>query len=416
MPAIVLSGHTMALGVVRALGELGIPVHVGHYEPRHIAHLSRYATTRFRTPHPEADEQAFIDLLVTEVARLGPAVLFPVADEALAAVSRHKEVLAEHFTVACPDWPVTERCIDKGLTYKLAQEVGVPVPGTFSPQSLQDVEAFARQAEYPYLVKPKEGHRFYDRFQTKMFLAHSPEEMISAYRRTADAGLEVVLQEVIPGADRLVVNYNCYMAKGRPLAEFTAEHTRNAPPGLGSPRVALSTWLPDLLEPGRRLLRAMDYDGFACVEFKHDPRDGVYKLMEVNGRHNLSTLLAVRCGMNFPYLEYRHRGYGEELTFEHFTRDVYWIDIPRDLGYSFKHRKEERFGWREWLLPYRKPHVFAILDWRDPVPFLRRIGFLAWSGLRSALGRIGGTPAPAPTSEPRDPARETGSAYDGRSP
>jgi D-aspartate ligase len=401
-PAFILSGHTMALGVVRALGEMGVPIYVGHYDPRDIAHLSRYVTKRFRTPHPEAEERALIEFLLTEIADLGPTILFPVSDEALVAVSRHKEALARHFTVACPDWTITRMCIDKGLTYKLAEEVGVPAPRTLYPKTTAEVEDFARTARYPYLVKPKESHRFYERFKTKMFVVRSADGMIAGYRRAAAAALEVVLQEVVPGPDALVVNYNCYVANGRAVAEFTAEHTRNGPPGFGSPRVAMSRSFPELLEPGRRLLGAMGFNGYACVEFKKDPRDQIYRLMEVNGRHNLSTLLAVRCGINFPYLEYRHRAYGEEVAAQTFKRDVYWIDLPRDLGFTISYRKQERYSWRDWLRPYRNPHVFAILDYEDPLPFLRRICFLVWSAVWNSL-RMRRTGRPAqPTAGTRN--------------
>ena len=40
--ALVVSGHTMALAVVRALGEAGVPVLVLHYDPRDMAHASKY--------------------------------------------------------------------------------------------------------------------------------------------------------------------------------------------------------------------------------------------------------------------------------------------------------------------------------------------------------------------------------------
>ena len=78
----------------------------------------------------------------------------------------------------------------------------------------------------------------------------------------------------------------------------------------GSPRVAISERIPDVVEPGRRILAAMEFRGFACIEFKLDRRDGVYKLMDVNGRHNLSGMLAVRSGLNFPLRQYRHLAEG----------------------------------------------------------------------------------------------------------
>jgi len=122
----------------------------------------------------------------------------------------------------------------------------------------------------------------------KMAEVDNPGQMIDAYRYATEAGCEVLLQEIIPGDDMNGVNYNSYFWEGRPLAEFTAKKVRGGPPGFGSPRVAISKHVPEVMEPGRRILQAMRFYGYSCTEFKRDARDGVYKLMEVNGRHNLS--------------------------------------------------------------------------------------------------------------------------------
>ena len=39
---------------------------------------------------------------------------------------------------------------------------------------------------------------------------------------------------------------------------------------------------PEVEPLGFRLLKSMGYHGIASVEFKRDPRDGQFKLMEVN--------------------------------------------------------------------------------------------------------------------------------------
>jgi predicted ATP-grasp superfamily ATP-dependent carboligase len=189
-----------------------------------------------------------------------------------------------------------------------------------------------------------------------------------------------MLQEFIPGPDAHGVNYNSYYWNGEPLAEFTAAKIRNAPPQIGSPRVVMSKHIPEVLEPGRRLLRALRYSGFSCTEFKWDARDQSYKLMEVNGRHNMSSRLAARCGMDFPWLEYRHLAYGELPASCDFEDGTYWIDLTRDIANSLMHWRKERYPLARYLEPYRRPHVFAELDWSDPRPFLNRV--------RRGLGRL----------------------------
>jgi predicted ATP-grasp superfamily ATP-dependent carboligase len=130
--------------------------------------------------------------------------------------------------------------------------------------------------------------------------------------------------------------------------------------------------VPEVLEAGRRLLRAGGHYGFACTEFKRDPRDGVYKLMEVNVRHNLSAQLAIHCGINFPWLQYRHLVEGRLPEPQGFKAGVSWIDLARYLKNCFQHFSSD-FSLPQVLRLFLKPHVFADLDWNDPRPFARKL-------------------------------------------
>jgi D-aspartate ligase len=389
MHAIVISGHTMGLGVVRSLGVKGIPIVLFHHDERDMAHKSRYVTRSIRTVSPEHDEQGFIEELLTYGAREGGGILMPTSDESVVALAHHQENLAEYFTVACPDWSVVKRFVEKKHTYALASELGIPVPRTFCPTSREEAREFARQLDMPCLVKPSQSHLFYTHFKSKMFPVDSVDKLMEVYNNAAKAGLEVMLQEFIPGDDCQGVNYNSYFWEGRCIVEFTARKVRNAPPTYGSPRVAISEQVPEIIEPGRKILEAVGYSGFACTEFKKDTRDGIYKLMEVNVRHNLSSMLAVSCGINFPWIEYQHRVHGVLPTQADFEVNKYWIDITRDLGYSVKFFRQERFSFRDYVRPYIGRHVFAILDWKDPKPFLRRCTRLLEQGIHSVLSSDG---------------------------
>jgi len=387
-PAVVLSGHTMALGVVRSLGIKGVPVIMVHYDEKDMGHVSKYITHSFISPHPERQEEQFVDFLVESAERFKGGVLFPVSDETVVAVSRHKDRLKKHYIIACPEWDIVSQYIDKKYTYTLADASSVPAPKTIVPQSLDDVINYSQQVDFPCLVKPSQSHLFYAHFKRKMFPVDNADQMISIYQQADAAGLEVMLQEIIPGDDVDVVNYNAYFWDGQPLVEFTSEHIRNAPPWWGSPRVALSKSIPEVIEPGRKILQAMKFYGYACTEFKKDARDGLYKLMEVNGRHNLSTLLSVHCGINFPWLQYRHLVENEIPAASDFKTDIYWVDITRDVGYSLLYLRQERYSLAQYLRPYFKPHVFAIFDLSDIRPFIKRCLYLFKQGVYESIAYL----------------------------
>jgi predicted ATP-grasp superfamily ATP-dependent carboligase len=108
--------------------------------------------------------------------------------------------------------------------------------------------------------------------------------------------------------------------------------------------------------------------GFANVEFKLDPTDGVFKLMEINARHNMSSSLSVRCGMDFPLMQYQHLMEGRRPQGAAAAQGVYWISLPSDLARGLKLARRGRLP-RSYGRPYFSPHVYDYLQWRDPGPF-----------------------------------------------
>ena len=73
-------------------------------------------------------------------------------------------------------------------------------------------------------------------------------------------------------------------------------------PGAGAPAGADRQ---EVVDQGLKLLRALSFHGLSQVEFKRDPRDGAYKLMEVNPRLFQWHGLAAACGVDLPLIAYR---------------------------------------------------------------------------------------------------------------
>lgn len=378
LPAVVVSGYTMGLGVIRSLGTRGVKVVVAQYHASDIGQHSRYVAETVRVADPNRHEDAFVQDLMALGESIGEAVLFPASDAALAAISRARDQLATRFRVACVDWDRARLFVEKKHTYQLAESAGVAVPKTITPLSESEVAEYASAAAFPILVKPSQSHLFVAEFGTKMFAVDDVAGLLAAYRRSSAAGLEVMLQEIIPGPAGAGVNYNSYVVDGRPVAEFTARKVRNAPHRFGSPCVAMTEHIPEVLASGRRAIQALGFEGFSCAEFKHDHRDGKYKLMEVNGRHNLSSLLAVKTGIDFPWMEYSHLTTGTAPEAEDFVDGVYWIDFVRDVGATLRAGRGERSGIRDLIRPYIGPNVFAVWDWKDPKPMIYRL----WDTIR----------------------------------
>ena len=110
-----------------------------------------------------------------------------------------------------------------------------------------------------------------------------------------------MLQERIVGPG--VGVFACYR-DGRPVALFSHRRLRERPPWggvsvLSRERAAASR---ARASTPRRLLDELGWHGVAMVEFKQDVRDGIPKLMEINGRFWGSLQLAIDAGVDFPAL------------------------------------------------------------------------------------------------------------------
>jgi D-aspartate ligase len=372
-PAIVLGCHKIGLGIIRALGKERVPVVGVFYNKMDMGYVSKFVVDYKQCPHPDLDPEGFISSIVDMASKWEGGVLIPSDDATLIPVSKNKVKLGKYFHVVATDWQITQKYIEKKYTYAIAEANGVPAPRTCVPSDIDTAIEVTGQIGFPCLLKPSIGHSFFETFRKKMVFIESINELKDAYKRSQDAGAEMMLQEFIPGNDTSGVNYNSFFIDGEARIEVTAEKVRLSPPRTGFPRVVVSKHIPAILDPARKILSAIGYHGFSCMEFKRDSRNGVYKLMEINGRLNLSTPLSVISGVNFPYITYLYALKGEIPQMAGgFTEGFYWIDIGKDIIESMRSYFKERYSITDYLLPYFRPHVFTILSLTDPLPIVKR--------------------------------------------
>jgi D-aspartate ligase len=395
-PVVVVSGHITALGIIRALGRMGVSLVNVYYQKSDIGYVSKYVRQRLHAPHPEKHETEFVNVLIDLSKKTGRALLVAADDAALSVISRNKPLLEKCYLVACPEWRVTGRIIDKKYTYELAERLGIAAPRTVTLKSERDLESPRTDISFPCLVKPRQSHRYHEAFGRKMVKVEDLSEMVDRCREAWAAGIDVMMQEYIPGDDTDGVNYNSYFWQGTPLIEFTASKVRLSPSEFGVPSVVMSREIKEVYEPGRKLLRALGFQGFSCVEFKRDSHDGSYKLLEVNGRHNRSCHLAIACGINFPWIEYEHLVNGKLPNSIDYVKDVYWIDEFGDMARFAKSLKHEPSQCAHYAKPYVRKHVFATFDLRDARPFLKRCFDLLGMAFQRAWEACKRKPSDAP--------------------
>ena len=299
MTALVLDvAWVNGLAAIRSLGRAGIPVLAVDHRPSALGFRSRYARP-VPSPDPAVEPGAYVELLAGQE----PGVLLPTHDPPLNAVARHRERL-EGFRFPFPAWDVLERIQDKRGQLEAAAAAGIHTPETSYPRSAAEARAAADELGYPVLVKPAHPVGFKQRFGRQAFRPESAGELDRAYREAEE--FAPMVQELVPGGDEELYTLGSYLREdGEPLGLFSGRKLVQVPPLVGTCRVGESVWVQEVVDAGLRLLRELRFHGISQVEFKRDPRDGRFKLMEVNPRLWQWHGLATACGVDLPLIAYR---------------------------------------------------------------------------------------------------------------
>jgi D-aspartate ligase len=357
-PALVVdAGWVNGLAAIRSLGRAGIPVLALDHRPSALGFRSRYARPVL-TPDPQ-DEEAFLSFLA-ELDLDAPAPVFATHDEPLNAIARGAGRLGERFLYPFPPWEVLARIQTKRGQLEAAQAAGIPVPRTSHPASAAEARAAAEELGYPVLVKPSSTEGFKRRFGRQAFRCETGVEVERAYDEAEP--YEPMVQEEIPGGDGELYTLGSYLAAdGEALGLFCGRKLRQTPPGVGTCRVGEAIWVEEVVEQGLALLRALEFSGLSQVEFKRDPRDGSFRLMEVNPRLWQWHGLASACGVDLPRIAY------EDLTGHR----------PEPVSMNGRRRR-----WAITLLPgespalQRPPYVDAVFARDDLKPALVQVARL----------------------------------------
>jgi len=380
--AVVVGGDFHGLGIMRSLGSRGVPVCVVDDEYS-IGRFSRYATHSVRAPNLR-DERETVDFLLSMGRRLNLKgwVLFPTRDELVAAFSRHRAELVEFFRVPTPEWESVKWAWNKWNTYSLAEKLGIPIPKTWCPKSLEDIDAI--DASFPLGVKPAVKEDFFYATKAKAWRANDRDELKSLFQRaTSHVGLnEILVQEIIPGDGRCQFSSCVFFKNGESVATMEAQRWRQHPPEFGRAATFVeSVDLPVIVEPTLRFLREIDYYGLAEVEYKLDPRDGKYKLLDVNARTWGFHALSRPSGVDFCYLLFADQ-IGEAVTRCHGRPGVGWIRMITDIPTSFAGIFHGRLDLSTYSTSLRTFSVESVFSREDILPSLAEIALLPYLAVK----------------------------------
>jgi len=376
--ALVIGGEHPGLGIARSLGRRGIPVFVID-DQLSVSKFSRYVTRVIRVRDLRG-ERSTIDALLEAGQRfnLKNWVLFPTRDETVAAISRHREELAKFFKVTTPEWGSVKWAWDKKNTYALAEKLEIPCPKTFNPRSLEELEPL--YSKLPLAIKPAVKENFFYATQAKAWRAETPAQLRDLFAKANQKikQEEILLQEIIPGDGSCQVSFCAFFRDGRAHSTLTAVRSRQHPREFGRAATYVeSIDLPEIVEPSERFLKAIDYYGVVEVEYKRDPRDGQYKLLDVNARTWGFHILGAPAGVDFPYILFADQTGGPVNSFRG-RAGVGWLRLITDVPVAVSDILHGHMGLRTYLGSLARTRIESVFCAQDPLPSITEFALLPY--------------------------------------
>jgi D-aspartate ligase len=376
--ALIIGGEHPGLAIARSLGRRGIPVCVID-DQLSISAFSRYVSRCVRVVDLR-DEKKTVDT-VLEVGRkfgLRNWVLFPTRDETVSAFSHNRRRLEEFFRVTTPDWETVRWAYDKKQTYDLAKRLDIPHPETFNPRCAGDLPLL--YSKLPLAVKPAVKENFFYATGAKAWRAETPDQLQEMYARAAQhiPATEILVQQIIPGDGRDQVSYCAFFRDMKAKGILVARRARQHPREFGRAATFVETIdLPIIEELAERFLRAINYYGLVEVEFKRDPRDGQYKLLDVNARTWGFHRLGFATGVDFPFLMFADQ-IGESITDCRSQTGIGWLRLLTDVPTAFGDLLRGHLNWSEYIASIKSTKIESVFCKDDLMPSVMEVSLLPY--------------------------------------
>jgi D-aspartate ligase len=377
-PPVVLVG---GLNLVRAIGRGGLDAIVAYWDADEPAFASRYCRGQVRLPKPGPDGAAAeaLHALGAEIAgRLGRRVLLIYgSDDALTLVQDHRARLEQHFLFLMPDTDVSRALVAKDRFGVFARHRGLPVPRSLTWSG--DGPGSVCGTPGAVLVKPSAKLDWHHTALCQKLFGGDGKARIFASGAEAAAHPLVVehhrqltFQEYIAGDDPDHWSYHGFADEsGHVIASFIGRKIRTFPAGSGESAFIELAHDDSLEALGRDIALRCPLRGFFKMDFKRDPSDGRWHLLEINARASLWLNVAAANGVNLARVAYDYLVDGRAPAAVRGSTRYRWLSFALDRRAFAELAQRGELGLGAWVASIVSPrNVFNLFSWSDPGPWL----------------------------------------------
>jgi predicted ATP-grasp superfamily ATP-dependent carboligase len=358
--------NRIAYNIARSLGKKKVPVHTADCVTRSMCYFSTYSKGHFLYPSPFKDPQGFIRCLLEKSSTGADPVLIPVFEETF-LVAKFKEQLSQHYKLVVPDYEQILVAHNKDRWEPIARGLGIPVPETYTAESLRQNPERIGELRYPVLAKPKQGGGAWAIKQID-----SRYELQDLLARDNYCGLpweRFFFQRKICGETHCVA---MLFRQGELRARVVYKQLRDYPVTGGQATLRVSIRNAEIESHFKSLLEDLGWHGVCQADFVVDKETRVPFLIDVNPRFWGSLVQAIASGVDFPYLLYRMAIDGDVDPVPEYRAEVTtrWLGGDLRTFLPLLRRSQSKLDFiREFLFPQNRSALLDDFSWQDPLPF-----------------------------------------------
>ena len=313
------------------------------------------------------DDEVFVRTLTEFAGRYSgkTLLLVPCGDNYIKLLVRNQEALRPLYRFECISEELLMKLSIKESFYQVCTEHGFAFPQT-TTCTAQNYKEVQLPFDFPVVIKPSNSVAYWNchfPHKKKVFVAQDKAEFDAILDAIYGSSYQdhLIIQEFIPGDDSGMRVMNCFCGKdgkvklialGHPLLE---EHS---PEGIGSYAAIIGDNDPALARQMKQFLEAIGYVGFANFDMKYDPRDGKYKLFEMNLRQGRSSFYVTACGYNLATFLVNDVLLGQPMGCVIATDTALWRAIPKCVLFKYLKDEELKAEVRELIAEKHDCHSF----------------------------------------------------------
>ena len=353
---LVLDGNSrQCLPIIRGISEIGASVTTINSSKLSNGYVSKFSKYRLIKP-------ANIDLyqyLLKELRCNHYDAVIPLSDVSTDILTQHYDELLQYTALPIPNRKTFLNAYNKQNTMQICMEIGIPCPIT--KLDGEDLDTALEKIGYPFIAKPRMACG-----SKGLKIVRSKNQLDKLLKNQEIQLDEYVIQEYIPQTGKQLNIHLFIDDQGVLSSGVVTEKSRWYPVDGGASCLCRTIVNKKVLNDCKKLLQAIKWRGYCEIEMIEDPRDGEYKVMEINGRASASIkimqLAGVNVGEQMAQLALgkhvkKYMNYPNDVRMRRVLTDILWfVQSPDRL-------RRKPF----WFSPIRTHEVVFSLD--DPKPF-----------------------------------------------